>query len=708
MKKYTFYGIILCLIGGIIPEIFAQKSIGIPPYSLSKDAKEVLPSIPLIELAAPDMQAVLEEDLRLDWDRTGVSIPVTIDIHQHGKWTNLPNGGKLWQLQIQVDNAKGLMLEYAAFKLPKEATLHIYNPDQTQVLGAYSSINNTNGGTFATDMIRGEELILEYFQPADCQGKPDLKIEEVSYIYQETASSRDVCDIGINCPEGADWQIEKKGVVRIRMKFSDNVQFTTTGVILNNTNADGIPYVLTSLNRVLTAEVIHEVTPQFDNFIFYFNEELEECQGSEEVSNNVSMVGCVAIAGHFESDFLLLRIIEEIPTAPHDPRYLGWNRTETYPYEVTSIYHSSNGYKGIAFENDAVQVQSEILPTSIYDYPANSFYQIGWDNGHTESGSEGAPILDNSGHVRGWMIDATECGSPASFAGKLSSAWAPENVPLDEQLKPWLDPAETDDIVLNGLHISGSCTTEEEEGSCSQSNLISQGNKATLGKLAKFISQEMRGNYKLLEAAYINNMEAVEEALTSNHPKYHKLQQAIKGWSKEIQRNFFRAFIFEMDNKVSDKGLKTTQKILEEFAKVIPNSSFQETIHKINRLMWAAKGKDLKAGLIAFDQANLADFPVEVTSTPEAEQLVALVVQGNPSATPMARFAIPETGRVRLEVFDLNGRLLATPLDAVQDTGNHDLPLSQDKLQAGVYLIKLTFYGSEGIVMKTKKVVLNN
>lgn len=704
MKKYTSYGIILCLIVGITSEMSAQKSIGIPPYSLSKDAKEALPSIPLIELAAPDMQAVLEEDLRLGWDRTGLSIPVTMDIHQHGKWTNLPNGGKLWQLHIQVDNAKGLMLYYAAFKLPKEATLHIYNPDQTQILGAYSSINNTNGGTFATDMIRGEELILEYFQPADCQGTPDLKIEEVAYMYQETLSSRNACDIGINCPEGADWQTERKGVVRITMKFEGGIGFAT-GVIVNNTNEDGTPYVLTSFNKFFTEQGNNQA--QFDKFIFHFDEEVGMCPEDNQIGNT-TQTGCIQVAEHIDSDLLLLRIVGEIPES-HNPRYLGWNRTDNAPSKVTSIYYSSGSFKGIAFENDPIQTYSEqlqwVFPTFEYLYPTNAFFRIGWDNGHTEEKGEGAPILDDNGHVRGWMIDPAECGAEEAYAARLSLAWE-----CSATLRQSLDPAGTDTLMLNTLNINGSCSEgeEEEEGGCSQSNLISQGNKATLGKLAKFISTEMRGNYKLLEAAYINNMEAVDEALTSNHPKYHKLQQAIKVWTKDIQRNFFRAFVFEMDHEVSDKGLNSTQKVLEEFAKVIPNPSFQETIHKINRLMRAAKGKDLKAGLIAFDRADLADFPVEVTSTPKAEQLVALIVQGNPSSAPMARFAIPETGRVRLEVFDLNGRLLTTPLDAMQDAGNHDLPISQDKLQAGVYLIKLTFYGSEGIVMKTKKVILNN
>lgn len=63
----------------------------------------------------------------------------------------------------------------------------------------------------------------------------------------------------------------------------------------------------------------------------------------------------------------------------------------------------------------------------------------------------------------------------------------------------------------------------------------------------------------------------------------------------------------------------------------------------------------------------------------------------NPSTT--IRYEIAEEGAVQLQVFDVSGRLVATLLDAHQNSGPHEItysPAGAEQLSSGVYLYRLT------------------
>lgn len=56
-------------------------------------------------------------------------------------------------------------------------------------------------------------------------------------------------------------------------------------------------------------------------------------------------------------------------------------------------------------------------------------------------------------------------------------------------------------------------------------------------------------------------------------------------------------------------------------------------------------------------------------------------------------YSIPATGRVLIRVFDVNGRLVATPLDATMDAGMHSAQIHTAGLSAGVYFYRLEASG---------------
>lgn len=72
----------------------------------------------------------------------------------------------------------------------------------------------------------------------------------------------------------------------------------------------------------------------------------------------------------------------------------------------------------------------------------------------------------------------------------------------------------------------------------------------------------------------------------------------------------------------------------------------------------------------------------------------------NPSTT--IKFSVPNSGNVRLEVFNLLGEKIATLVDEYLSAGNYEANFNAEKLSSGIYLYKL----SAGGYVESKKMVL--
>ena len=85
------------------------------------------------------------------------------------------------------------------------------------------------------------------------------------------------------------------------------------------------------------------------------------------------------------------------------------------------------------------------------------------------------------------------------------------------------------------------------------------------------------------------------------------------------------------------------------------------------------------------------DALITATEAPPAPPRFALSAYPNPfQATTTLRFHLPQPGRVRLAVYDVLGRTVAVPIDAVLRPGNHHAPFDAHALPSGLYLYTLT------------------
>ncbi len=224
--------------------LHAQISIGGKPYSFTHQLNEK--SLPAARMPKVDLAKLRAEDATESRDgstpcwRFAVPHSVRLNLQNAGHWQTLPGGDRLWRLQIDCPDAISVNLLYDDFYLPKGATLHLYRPDGQQLRGAFTSRNNTADRKFATAIITGESVVLEYYEPLAVKGQGAISIDRVNHGYRgygenniDLGASGD-CQVNINCPEGDAWQTIKRSVA----KYTVNGNAWCSGTLVTNPAQD--------------------------------------------------------------------------------------------------------------------------------------------------------------------------------------------------------------------------------------------------------------------------------------------------------------------------------------------------------------------------------------------------------------------------------------------------------------------------------------
>lgn len=390
-----------------------------------------------------------------------------------GNPMTLPNGEKICQLRIQAKGALALMLYYSAFYIPEGGKLFIYNATKTHVLGAYTSRTNPTTSKFATEFVAGDDIILEYVE-APSGEKPRIEIEKIGYGYDHLSITYNLrseisgpCMVNINCEEGNEWQIQKKGVCWMLELIGED-GYACSGSLVNNTAEDMKPYILSAYHctqGIATKE-------EYDQWIFYFNFEYSGCRNGSEVAPYQTLTGCSKVA--FSpvdkgSDGLLLLLNQNIPDY-YDVFFNGWDRSNTAPQSGAGIHHPGGDYKKISTYGDVpvtsvTWTNSETSQTGA----SNAHWLIVFDqtpNGYsvTEGGSSGSPIFNENKLIVGTLSGGNStCDNPSgiNLYGKLFYHWNKFGGSDSLRMDKWLDPLKTGTTVLNGLSRSGDKTPVE-------------------------------------------------------------------------------------------------------------------------------------------------------------------------------------------------------------------------------------------------------
>jgi hypothetical protein len=149
--------------------------------SYSKGLFEEMPSFNLAEELSTE--ALTASDLRSGY-RFAHKFMTDFSRSNAGVSFTLPDGTRVWRLGIRSPGALSINILFSEYKLPEGAQLFLYNPEQTQVLGAFNHLNNSEPGLLPVAPVRGDELIVEYLEPAQASFAGRLTVGEVNHAYR--------------------------------------------------------------------------------------------------------------------------------------------------------------------------------------------------------------------------------------------------------------------------------------------------------------------------------------------------------------------------------------------------------------------------------------------------------------------------------------------------------------------------------------------
>ncbi|RMG44708.1 MAG: hypothetical protein D6718_09405 [Acidobacteria bacterium] len=406
--------------------------------------------VPVVELPAPDVAAAMEEDARTPRGvrpfRVGLPRKTDISPDRAAAWRDLQGGGKLWTVSVRSPGALWLVLGFGTFRPLPGAELRVMDPSRTHVLGPYTHRDIRPHGQLWLPPLPGDTAVIELLWPAELAGKrANLHLGTVSHGYRpwggiggpgpgDTEPEAGSCNIDINCPLGADWQDDKRGVVNLLSGGSGYC----SGSLIATTAADCRNLVLTAHHCLSTAGEAASTT-------FQFNFERPQC-GSGSGRTDQTVTGSTLVATYAPSDFTLLELDVDPPES-YNVYYNGWSRSSTPASASWCIHHPNNDEKSISRNLDPLVDGRAWGP--------DHWRVTEWEDGTTEPGSSGSPLFDPDHRIVGQLHGGTASCTSHTYDefGKLSVSWTGGGTP-STRLSDWLDPAGTGAVTQDGIDAS--------------------------------------------------------------------------------------------------------------------------------------------------------------------------------------------------------------------------------------------------------------
>ncbi len=433
----------------------AQRSFGGRPFDEDIPAVRTRCLHPsAIELPTFNVDSVLLVDSLYDNVHGALhfahKIPVNINPENSGETFYTEDGTKVWRVRIHSQDAYSLNVIFDTFRIPEGAKLFLYDPERRHVLGSFTCENHQESGEFPIAPVPGEELVIEYQEPADAAFAGELQIYEVNHDYRGLRVGTKFQYLDMPCLPHLSCNENLEQLGRSVCLLILNGDTYCTGTFINNVREDGKPYILTA------AHCLNNNAALGNRTVVFLNYDNPRCMAEIRPSEEFSLSGCQTRALSNEVDFALLEL-SELPKADYRPYFAGWDILEksanNQPF--TCIHHPYGEPKRYATEENVLTSSSWIGRGDGIN--SNNHWNVyRWEIGHTWVGSSGSPLFDKNMHIVGTLTGGDSGGSTGcssytngDYFAKLSKAWHSFDAP-EKQLKHWLDPDNSGVKTLNG------------------------------------------------------------------------------------------------------------------------------------------------------------------------------------------------------------------------------------------------------------------
>lgn len=430
----------------------AQISHGGEPFFLERSLLKSSTQSFFIEMPPFDVNTMLEEDKLNESNMKGAfrfakKFFTDIEKGKSGLNYTLPDGTKVWQVGIRSTGAYSINVLFSEYHIPEGAKLFLYSSDKSDVLGSFTSENNSEDNILPISPVSGDEIIIEYTEPAHTIFEGKLKISEVNHDYKGILKSEPKNDLSgtFACMPDILCATVNAEVVNSHVLLIINGNVLCSGALLNNTANDGKPYLLTAMHcfnyPLLSHRTMDFYIQTAGTIVAFFNYNRPVCntnlRGTEEMSVARSFPRVVN-----ESHDIALLELQETPPAYYKPYYAGWNiNPDGGALPHFNIHHPEGTMAKYGESNKPITIGT--FNTSPFE-PNAHWMLPGWTTGSTYGGSSGSPLFDNDNYIIGSLTGGSSFCSGNSpnggtdYFAALYKGW--DSGPDSLHLKPWLDP----------------------------------------------------------------------------------------------------------------------------------------------------------------------------------------------------------------------------------------------------------------------------
>lgn len=376
--------------------------------------------------------------------QVAVSQDVALSPRDVGTLEQTADGRVVWRYRLDSANAEHINVAFE-WNVPSSTRMYLLDGNGRTPYRAFTSQDNMTHRELWTPWIQGSSM--ELYAEVDAQEidafLDGVAIFEVNLGFMPIGSATNAfttrsnsCHVDVACPEGDPWGEQISGVTT----YLINGNGVCSGSLVNNTNQDGTPLLLTAFHCVGSDSSFPTNEP---SLVAIWNFQNSTCRppGSSQSGNNgngstsqFTSGGAVLRSAISTADVVVFQLNQAVDPA-FNVHYLGWDRGSSAPGRTVGIHHPSGEEKRISIDDDAPFSQPNI---NLSNQLAIRTWAVDYDEGGLEGGSSGSPLFNQTtGRIIGvgTAVSTTAssqiCTTQDQFYGRLNYAWtrgAPQTV----------------------------------------------------------------------------------------------------------------------------------------------------------------------------------------------------------------------------------------------------------------------------------------
>lgn len=296
----------------------------------------------------------------------------------------------IWRAAIGSVDASGLRLQVRLDALNPDEQLWLIDPAGPRAFGPFTAADARERGNWLPTVM-GDQGILELRSPSPVL--PDITIDSLSHFFEGVATKQLPCPVSAECVDDTAGTEVATGIGRMTVTTEGGQTFLCSGALLNN------PATQSLESLFLTADHCFQGSSAAifaDGVEVIWDFRMDGCPGTEPSESTLAALprstGVAFLRNSADIDAMLLSL-DTVPVGDLGRAWLGWDVRAPRIGDAAVGFHHPDG---TAMKASLGNVNDINLDTRF----GQDQTRISWDEGLTEGGSSGSPVMFDDGTYR--------------------------------------------------------------------------------------------------------------------------------------------------------------------------------------------------------------------------------------------------------------------------------------------------------------------